>query len=100
LQALRKAIAHEVYKNLDIKPSEVFVSDGAQCDISRLQVFIQSILISKKSHLFHNLFLFLRNIDLCQHMQLLMGPNLRIAVQDPSFPVFSILNNLLSPTKN
>jgi LL-diaminopimelate aminotransferase len=42
LQALRKAIAHEVYKNLDIKPSEVFVSDGAQCDISRLQVFIQS----------------------------------------------------------
>ncbi|MCH89086.1 aminotransferase ALD1-like, partial [Trifolium medium] len=53
-KALRKAIADEVYKDLDIKPSEVFVSDGAQCDISRLQ--------------------------------LLMGPNLKIAVQDPSFP--------------
>ncbi|CAL5183181.1 unnamed protein product [Lathyrus oleraceus] len=55
-KALRKAIAHRVYKDLGIKPSEVFVSDGAQCDISRLQ--------------------------------LLMGPNLKIAVQDPSFPAY------------
>ncbi|XP_004485554.1 aminotransferase ALD1, chloroplastic-like [Cicer arietinum] len=55
-KAMRKAIADAFYKDLGIKPSEVFVSDGAQCDISRLQ--------------------------------LLMGPNLKIAVQDPSFPAY------------
>ncbi|CAJ2649062.1 unnamed protein product [Trifolium pratense] len=44
-KALRKAIAAEIYKNLDIKPSEVFVSDGAQCDISRLQAYIDSSVI-------------------------------------------------------
>ncbi|KAL1336269.1 hypothetical protein HN51_030658 [Arachis hypogaea] len=55
-QALRKAIADVYYKDLGIKPTEVFVSDGAQCDITRLQ--------------------------------LLMGPNLKIAVQDPSFPAY------------
>jgi len=38
LQALRKAISDSFYKDLGIKPSEVFVSDGAQCDITRLQV--------------------------------------------------------------
>ncbi|RDX88868.1 Aminotransferase ALD1, chloroplastic [Mucuna pruriens] len=55
-KALRKAIAIAFYKDLGIKPSEVFVSDGAQCDITRLQ--------------------------------LLMGPNLKIAVHDPSFPAY------------
>jgi len=38
LQDLRKAISVAFYKDLGIKPSEVFVSDGAQCDITRLQV--------------------------------------------------------------
>ncbi|XP_057428430.1 aminotransferase ALD1, chloroplastic-like isoform X2 [Lotus japonicus] len=55
-KALRKEIADTIYKDLGIKPSEVFVSDGAQCDISRLQ--------------------------------LLMGPNLKIFVPDPSFPAY------------
>ncbi|WVZ21153.1 hypothetical protein V8G54_008475 [Vigna mungo] len=36
-QALRKAISVAFYKDIGIKPSEVFVSDGAQCDITRLQ---------------------------------------------------------------
>ncbi|KAJ7946703.1 LL-diaminopimelate aminotransferase [Quillaja saponaria] len=55
-KALRKAIAEGFYKNLNVKPKEVFVSDGAQCDISRLQ--------------------------------LLLGSNVKIAVQDPSFPAY------------
>lgn len=38
LQDLRKAIAESFYKDLGVKDIEVFVSDGAQCDISRLQV--------------------------------------------------------------
>ncbi|KAI3901630.1 hypothetical protein MKW92_009479 [Papaver armeniacum] len=51
---LRKAIAETLYPDIHIKDTEVFVSDGAQCDISRIQ--------------------------------LLLGPNVTMAVQDPSFP--------------
>jgi len=51
---LRKVIADKVYPNMGIKESEVFISDGAQCDIARLQM--------------------------------LFGPNVTIAVQDPTFP--------------
>jgi aspartate/methionine/tyrosine aminotransferase len=38
LQALRRAIAETFYRDLGVKENEIFVSDGAQCDISRLQV--------------------------------------------------------------
>ncbi|KAK9286759.1 hypothetical protein L1049_015163 [Liquidambar formosana] len=55
-KALRKAIAETFYKDLPVKDTEVFVSDGSQCDISRLQ--------------------------------LLLGNNVTIAVQDPSFPAY------------
>ncbi|KAK9096793.1 hypothetical protein Sjap_022290 [Stephania japonica] len=55
-KALRKAIAETMYPNAGIKYSEVFVSDGAQCDISRIQM--------------------------------LLGSDVRIAVQDPSFPAY------------
>ncbi|WVZ55815.1 hypothetical protein U9M48_006426, partial [Paspalum notatum var. saurae] len=51
---LRKVIAEKVYPGMGIKESEVFISDGAQCDIARLQM--------------------------------LFGPNVTIAVQDPTFP--------------
>ncbi|KAJ1298387.1 hypothetical protein BS78_01G449000 [Paspalum vaginatum] len=51
---LRKVIAEKVYPGMGIKGSEVFISDGAQCDIARLQM--------------------------------LFGPNVTIAVQDPTFP--------------
>ncbi|EEC74679.1 hypothetical protein OsI_10370 [Oryza sativa Indica Group] len=51
---LRKEIADKVYPDMGIKESEVFISDGAQCDIARLQT--------------------------------LFGPNVTIAVQDPTFP--------------
>jgi LL-diaminopimelate aminotransferase len=37
-QSLRKAIAEKIYPNMGISGSEVFISDGAQCDIARLQV--------------------------------------------------------------
>jgi LL-diaminopimelate aminotransferase len=32
------AIADKFYRDVGVKVNEVFVSDGAQCDISRLQV--------------------------------------------------------------
>ncbi|KAK9903024.1 hypothetical protein M0R45_001322 [Rubus argutus] len=53
--ALRMAIAEKLYHNMGIQGDEIFVSDGAQCDISRLQM--------------------------------LLGSNVTVAVQDPSFPV-------------
>ena len=37
-QALRKAIAETFYKDVLVKGTEVFVTDGSQCDITRLQV--------------------------------------------------------------
>ncbi|KAK6945555.1 Aminotransferase, class I/classII [Dillenia turbinata] len=39
---LRKAIAQKFYKDTGITDTEVFVSDGAQCDISRLQLLLGS----------------------------------------------------------
>ncbi|KAF5746824.1 hypothetical protein HS088_TW06G00999 [Tripterygium wilfordii] len=53
---LRMAIAERFYKGMGVKGDEVFVSDGAQCDISRLQM--------------------------------LLGSNVTVAVQDPSFPAY------------
>ncbi|XVF44725.1 hypothetical protein PTKIN_Ptkin02bG0147200 [Pterospermum kingtungense] len=41
-QALRKAIAETFYKDVGMKDTEVFVSDGSQCDISRLQLLLGS----------------------------------------------------------
>ncbi|KAE8771112.1 hypothetical protein D1007_57067 [Hordeum vulgare] len=53
---LRAAIAATYYADLGIEEADVFVSDGAKCDISRLQV--------------------------------LFGSNVKIAAQDPSYPVY------------
>ena len=39
-QAFRKAIAETLYRGTGVKENEVFVSDGAQCDISRVQVML------------------------------------------------------------
>ncbi|KAM7482384.1 hypothetical protein LguiB_006967 [Lonicera macranthoides] len=39
---LRAAIARTFYANLDIEEGDIFVSDGAKCDISRLQVVFGS----------------------------------------------------------
>ncbi|XP_059653099.1 LL-diaminopimelate aminotransferase, chloroplastic-like [Cornus florida] len=41
-QPLRAAIASTFYSNLGIDDADVFVSDGAKCDISRLQVLFGS----------------------------------------------------------
>ncbi|KAI4321391.1 hypothetical protein MLD38_034775 [Melastoma candidum] len=41
-QELREAIASTVYKDLGVEWEEVFISDGAQCDISRLQMLFGS----------------------------------------------------------
>ena len=35
---MRVAISKAFYKDLLVKDTEVFLSDGAQCDITRLQV--------------------------------------------------------------
>jgi aspartate/methionine/tyrosine aminotransferase len=40
VQKLRSAIASTYYKDLGIDESDIFVSDGAKCDISRLQVLV------------------------------------------------------------
>lgn len=53
---LRAAIASTYYGDLGIEDSDIFVSDGAKCDISRLQ--------------------------------LLFGSNVKMAVQDPSYPAY------------
>ncbi|XP_020578783.1 aminotransferase ALD1 homolog [Phalaenopsis equestris] len=39
---LRKVICETIYKDMGIKDNEVFVSDGAQCDIARLQLLFGS----------------------------------------------------------
>jgi LL-diaminopimelate aminotransferase len=55
MTSLREKVASVVYGS-KIKPDEVFISDGAKCDIARLQV--------------------------------LFGAGVRVAVQDPSYPVY------------
>lgn len=55
-KALRAAIASTFYRDLGIEEDDIFVSDGAKCDLSRLQV--------------------------------IFGADVRIAVQDPSYPVY------------
>lgn len=55
-KALRAALADKLYGGLNIKENEIFVSDGAKCDIARLQ--------------------------------LLFGPSVSMAVQDPSYPAY------------
>ena len=53
--ALRKKICDVVYKG-SLSADEIFISDGAKCDIGRLQI--------------------------------LFGPNAKIALQDPTYPVY------------
>jgi len=53
---LRALIANNIYPKDMIRPDEVFVSDGAKCDIMRIQQ--------------------------------MFGPDVRSAVQDPSYPVY------------
>jgi len=54
--ALRERIAESCYAGTGISAEEVFVSDGAKCDIARLQI--------------------------------MFGPGVTSAVQDPSYPVY------------
>ncbi|KDP37915.1 hypothetical protein JCGZ_05354 [Jatropha curcas] len=46
-KALRKAIAETFYKDVQVKDAEIFISDGSQCDIARLQVAIEISSFSK-----------------------------------------------------
>lgn len=55
MKELRKRIADVLYPNT-AEESEIFISDGAKCDIGRIQ--------------------------------LLFGPDARVAVQDPAYPVY------------
>lgn len=43
MQPLRSAIASTFYHDLGIEEDDIFVSDGAKCDISRLQVHFVSL---------------------------------------------------------
>lgn len=40
MQPLRSAITATFYSDLGIGEDDIFVSDGAKCDISRLQVYL------------------------------------------------------------
>jgi len=44
MQPLRSAIASTFYSDLGIEEDDIFVSDGAKCDISRLQVHLSFFL--------------------------------------------------------
>ncbi|KAL6179793.1 hypothetical protein ACLB2K_046464 [Fragaria x ananassa] len=48
-EELRMSIAERFYKIMGIGGNEVFVSDGAQCDISRLQAYIDSSVIAGRA---------------------------------------------------
>ena len=64
--ALRTAIADKWYNGV-VDADEVFVSDGAKCDIARLQ--------------------------------LLFGPGMTVAVQDPSYPAYVDTSVMMGRTK-
>ncbi|RXH73663.1 hypothetical protein DVH24_016485 [Malus domestica] len=80
-KALREAIVKAFYKDLQIKDTEVFVSDGAQCDITRLQVLNYRFRLADA-----------RYLNTCnarsKGIPLLLGSEVTIAVQDPSFPAY------------
>ncbi len=63
--ALRQLIAKEIYQNR-FAADEIFISDGTNCDIGRLQV--------------------------------LFGSSIKIAVQDPSYPVYVDTSVILGQT--
>nr|KYP47503.1 hypothetical protein KK1_030830 [Cajanus cajan] len=41
---LKRAIAETFYQDMQVKENEIFVSDGAQCDISRVQMLLDASL--------------------------------------------------------
>jgi len=89
MQKVRAAIAATYYADLGIEDSDIFVSDGAKCDISRLQVpkiFDTSLL---KFTIHFKLFV---NNSPNSIFQVLFGSNVTIAVQDPSYPVRELLH--------
>ncbi|GAB4853388.1 LL-diaminopimelate aminotransferase, chloroplastic [Ancistrocladus abbreviatus] len=49
---LSVAIASSFYGNLGIEEGDIFVSDGAKCDISRLQAYVDSSVIMGQTRLF------------------------------------------------
>ena len=64
-KALRQMIAEQIYQN-SFSADEIFISDGTNCDIGRLQV--------------------------------LFGSSIKIAVQDPSYPVYVDTSVILGQT--
>lgn len=40
------AIAETFYQDMQVQENEIFVSDGAQCDISRVQVNESGLIVS------------------------------------------------------
>lgn len=83
VQAVRSALAKTFYGEFGVKDEEIFVSDGAKCDISRLQA-CTTCLCSVEELLRASLYcLTLSGMS----VQLLFGPSVTIAVQDPSYPV-------------
>lgn len=100
LKALRAAIAKSFYGGLGVDNTEIFVSDGAKCDIARLQVTCIVWNYNISTHLW--CFSAFLGLQICPPsvsqnvtergrwcVQVLFGPNATMAAQDPSYPVQS-----------
>ena len=89
VQKLRTAIAATYYPDLGIEETDIFVSDGAKCDISRLQVQNASsppLVYCSCYIVAHNFY--------ASKFQVLFGSKVKIAVQDPSYPVIKFCNDI------
>lgn len=85
---MRAAIASTFYGNFGIEEDDIFISDGAKCDISRLQVCLVlkncvPYLLLSVVVLTEQLFSF----DISLNLKVVFGSNVTMAVQDPSYPV-------------
>lgn len=104
LQSLRAALQKfylKLHPDTGVKASEVFVSDGAKCDIARLQVcllFPTDFIMSYQSQarIFFVLLTFFWSNFLTESgrsmPQMMFGADVTIAVQDPSYPVGLIVD--------
>lgn len=99
---MRAKIASTYYGKLGMEESDIFVSDGAKSDISRLQVWLS--LLTRLAYVLDLLGTFDTAFGVitplviltsgfnytcpfCSPPQVLFGSGVTMAVQDPSYPV-------------
>ena len=67
-----------MYPGLNIKPDEVFVSDGSKCDIGE----------SQRHHCLAFWCILNQVFTRAGRLNILFGFNAKVAVQDPAYPVY------------